>query len=289
MSPYLLYNGFWHPSDQPAISASNRAFRYGDALFESIRIHDGKLCFLTEHLSRLRNGMKLLKMVYPPALEEENLRPALEGFVRKNEIAGGARMRITVFREGEGQYTPTSNAVSFLVELSRLPNSQYTLNKAGLTVGVYDEQKKTINALSGIKSTNCLTYILAGIYKTEKGWDECLIVNDLGNLAESVSSNLFISFNGVLYTPALTQGCLPGIMREQVIKLAAENKIEVQECPMSPETLFRADEVFLTNAIQGVQWVGAFKGKRYFNKISAFFTEKLNGKVLSSRMDLQEK
>ncbi len=132
-----------------------------------------------------------------------------------------------------------------------------------------------------------MTYILAAQHKLAKGLDDCVLLNELGSIAECVSSNLFVGYNGVLYTPSLNQGIVPGIMRQQIIDLSREIGMEVQECPLSPQVLHRADEVFLTNSILGITWVGAYRSKRYFNKVSKKLVEELNKKI-SSKMDRLE-
>ncbi|MEM9024894.1 MAG: aminotransferase class IV [Bacteroidota bacterium] len=145
-----------------------------------------------------------------------------------------------------------------------------------------------MNKLSTLKSANALPYVLAGLYAREKKLDDCIMLNDLGTIAESVSSNLFIVLNRVLYTPSETQGCVCGVMRDQVIDLARKNRLEVQECPLNPQHLVRADEVFLTNAVSGIRWVQAFRSKRYYNDVGRLLQEALNKRVASLAMDLQE-
>ena len=229
--------------------------------------------------------MKLLEMSLN--LTCDNLLDEVDKLIDANNITEGARLRITVVRNPGGYYTPETNLSSFIIEAIHLPNNRYELNETGLTIDLYEKHRKTINELSSLKSTNCLTYILAGQYKKAKGFDDCVLLNELGSIAECVSSNLFVAYNGVLYTPSLNQGIIPGIIRQKIIEVCKEISMEVQECPLSPQVLHRADEVFLTSAISGVKWVGAYRGKRYFNKVSKILTEKLNEKA-SSKSGQQE-
>jgi branched-chain amino acid aminotransferase len=275
----INYNGNLIDESQPLFDINNRGFRYGDALFETIRISDGKPCFFQSHFDRLSGGMQLLEMRLN--LSAEQLLDEVNKLIASNNITQGARLRITVVRNAGGYYTPETNLSSFVIEAVPLDNNRYGLNENGLTIDLYEKHRKTINELSALKSTNCLTYILAGQYKEAKGYDDVVLLNELGSIAECVSSNLFVGYNGVLYTPSLNQGIVPGVMRQQIIELCREIGIEVQECPLSPQVLHRADEVFLTNAISGLKWVGAYRSKRYFNKVSKMLTEKLNGKVSS--------
>jgi len=161
--------------------------------------------------------------------------------------------------------------------------SGYELNNKGIKVDLYQKIKKPCNALSSIKSCNSLLYVLAGKYKTDNELEECVIINDRHNVCEFTSSNLFIVINGVLYTPAITEGCIQGVMRKVILDLAAKARIYVYETELKPNDLIRADEIFLTNAVQGIQWVGAYKAKRYFNKVSKTLIDALNQHVILER------
>jgi branched-chain amino acid aminotransferase len=121
-----------------------------------------------------------------------------------------------------------------------------------------------------------MIYVLAGIYKNQHALDEVLILNQHGFLCESISSNVFVVYDRKLYTPALIEGCIAGVMRQVVMRLAKENNIELVEAQINPDILNEADEVFLTNAAKGIQWVMGYNNKRYFNEVSRFLNEKLN-------------
>ena len=262
--------------DEPSILCTNRGFRYGDALFESIRMVNGKIQFLTEHLHRLKTGMQILKMEIPEKFDEEYFTHQILQLNEKNSITQDARIRLTIYRNDAGFYAPVTNEVSFVIESENIDAHGYLLNVKGLIIDVYMETKKALNTLSTIKSANCLVYILAAIYKNQQHLDECIILNEKGNIAEVVSSNIFAVKNGVLYTPPITEGCINGVMRQQIIKIARENKNAVYETSVALNVLLNSDEIFITNAISGIRWVGAYKGKRYFNNTSKLLLEKLN-------------
>lgn len=281
-------NGTLIEGETPVFSIKNRGFRYGDALFETIRIVNGKVCYIEKHINRLVDGMKVLKMNVPQNYTNQFFINEIQKLIVSNEIAGGGRIRITIYRDAEGYYTPETNDVSFVIEAVPLTENLYELNKDGYTIDLYEDEKLIINKLSSLKTNNCLTHVMAGIYKKEKKLDECVMVNELGSIAECISSNLFVGFNGVLYTPSLNQGIIPGVMRSVIMEIAKENRIEVQETTLNPQVLLRADEVFLTNAIVGIKWVGAYRSKRYFSKTSRMLVDLLNSKVSSLAKDLQE-
>jgi branched-chain amino acid aminotransferase len=273
---YLNFNGSILPSDHPIFEAHNRGFRYGDGLFESMRFLKGKLKFPEMHIDRIQKGMKLLKFDNYSLIDTWFIREKTEELIKRNKVGADARIRLTIFRDSGGFYTPDSNKFAYLLELHKLDDSQYVLNKKGLIIDVYDEVPKPVNILSNSKTSNALIYVLAGIYKNQNALDEVLILNQNGFLCESVSSNVFVVYDRKLYTPALNEGCIAGVMRQVVMRLAKENDIELVEAQINPDILNEADEVFLTNAARGIQWVMGYNHKRYFNEVSRFLNEKLN-------------
>lgn len=276
MDSHCIYNGHVISLYEPAISFSNRAFRYGDSLFESIRYTNGKIMFLADHVKRIKLSMTTLRMNVPAEFTTGNIEALIIHLLEQNNIKQDARIRLTVFRNEGGFYTPDTNDISFLIETEALETTGYQLNQKGLWVDVYAEIKKQINKISNIKTGSALLYVMAGITKTSLKLDDCLLVNDNGNIIESISSNIFVVKNGTLYTSPISDGCIDGVMRKQILDIAAQNKILTFEQTLTVHTLTNGDEVFLTNAIKGIQWVGQFKNKFYTNQKSVFFTEKLN-------------
>lgn len=282
MQPHINHNGNFILADAPVVTANNRSFRYGDALFESIRIANYNPQFLKEHLQRLFNGMNVLKMEMNPLFNEVFLEHAILELAQKNNVTSDGRVRMTVYRNDGGFYTPDNNKVSYILEVYPVETQGYVLNQKGLTVDLYTEFKKTQNALSSIKSANSAIYVMAGIHKTEAQLDECLLLNDKHHIIEAITSNIFAVKNGVLYTPPIADGCVDGVMRKKIIEIAKENKIAVYEISVMQNVLLGADELFLTNTINGIRWVVAYKQKRYFNNTSKKLVEKLNELVAAS-------
>lgn len=270
---FLNCNGQIHLIATPIFGADNRAFKYGDALFETIRMVGGQPLFLDLHMDRLQAGMELLQMIAPPTWTIHFWEQAIHDLSQKNKIIADARIKLTIFRKEGGMYTPHSNQVSFLLEVSPLDTVEYEFNSKGLMVDCFFDLPKLKGPLAAIKSANALPYILAGIYAKKNQLDDCLLVNEHGNLVEAVASNVYLVKNNTIYTPDLSEGCVAGVMR-RVIK----EKIGFMEQAIAPAALLEADEVFLSNAIKGVQWVGAYKTKRYFNRVSKELCSMLNGR-----------
>lgn len=268
---YVCFNGEFIIAGEPVFTARNRAFAYGDALFETIFCLGTTPRFLEQHIKRLQEGMKVMGMISMPQLNKELLREQIVKLLNKNRIFKGARVRLTVFREEGGLYTPASDNVSWIIESTALSHEKFELNASGLVIDIFDQVHKPVNALSNLKTTNALIYVLAGRYKRLQGLGECMILNQFGRVAETISSNIFIYRNEVIYTPPLTEGCIAGTMRTRVLELAAQAGYRTEEKPLFEKEIHEAEEVFITNAIQGIKWVGSYKERRYFN----FVTRKL--------------
>jgi branched-chain amino acid aminotransferase len=276
MTPvYINYNGEILPQDSQLLTVANRAFKYGDGLFESMRLMKGKLKFADLHAERLQKGMKALKIDGYSQTDSWFLKEKVEELARRNKVKHG-RLRLTVFRDSEGFYTPTQNKMGYCLELTPFDEPRYFLNERGLIMDVYTELLKPLNWLSNIKTCNSLTYVMAGIYKQQHRLDETFLLNQNGYLCEAGAANLFVWYQNHLYTPALSEGCVDGIMRQVVIKLAKDNNIPFTEAQINAEVLNQADEVFLTNATKGIQWVMGYGVKRYFNRVSKGLVDELN-------------
>lgn len=273
---HCIYNGHVISIYEPAVTFSNRAFRYGDALFESIRVANGKIMFLKDHIIRLKLGMTVLRMNLPGEFNTDSIDGLIKLLLVKNHLGRDARIRLTVFRNEGGFYTPDTNDISFLVEAEPMETEGYILNQKGLWVDIYTDIKKQVNKLSNLKTGSALFYVMAGLAKISMKLDDCLLVNENGTICEAISSNLFVVKNGAVYTAPVTEGCVDGIMRKQILRMAADNKILAFEMPLTINSLMNGDELFLTNAINGIRWVGQYKNKFYTNRMAAFFTEKLN-------------
>lgn len=279
MSYYILFNDEFYNADEAILKASNRGFKFGDGLFESMRMCNGKLMFAEQHADRLRAGMKALKMDGYALLDEYFLRQKTAELQKKNKLGANARFRLSIYRDGEGLYTPQINKIGYLLEAKPLETSTYELNQKGLIVDVYDEITKPLNKLANYKTSNALVYVMAGLFQKQNKLDEAMILNQQGFLCESTSSNVFVVYQNQIYTPALTEGCIAGVMRTVVLQLAKTHNFNLVEAQISPEILREAEEVFVTNASSGIRWVMGYGRKRYFNEIAKELSAKLNALV----------
>lgn len=274
---FICHNGEYYHSDKLTISYKNRAFSYGDGLFETIKAVNTEPLFFNDHFERLKKGMKILELKPPDFFISSYIKEKIIRLLNANKLFKGARVRLTVYRKHGGTYLPETNDSEFLIEATGLDSENYTLNNKGLVVDIFPNLFKPLSVLSNLKTINSLTFVMAGLYKQKNKLDDCIILNENKHVAESITSNVFLVKNQQLYTPCLSEGCIEGIMRKQIIKIAGQIKLKVFDNGfLVPEDLLLADEFFLTNAIKGIQWIGAFRQKRFFNKITIELLNKLN-------------
>lgn len=265
MQASFLHNQNFYPIGSNVFGIGNRSFKYGDGFFESARIINGRVPLYDRHFNRITKTAELLKMKLPSWITHQSLNSKINELINLNNISAGGRLRITFYRKNAGFYAPESNDIELIIEADALAEPEFKLSQKGLIVDLYSELRKPLNFLSNLKTNNCLIYVMAAIYAQEKNLDNVILINDNHNVAEAMNANLFIVSNGVIYTPPIKEGCLDGVMRAYVIDCANKLGIKVYENDIKPNDLIRADEVFITNASGGIQWVGAYKTKRYFN------------------------
>jgi aminodeoxychorismate lyase len=258
----INFNGSLFDDNERILTAQNRAFRYGDGLFESIRVFNGKMPFYNHHFERLLRGMKALKMNIPSYFNPHYIKNEISKTVEKQP---NSRVRLAIYREEGGFYTPATNNIDFLIESSPLPESKYLLNDLGLTIGVFKDYKLRQTPTSAFKTSNSLPYILAGIFAKENSFEDVLLLNTEGYVAEGISSNIFIVKENKLITPSLSTGCVGGTMRQIIFEIAKEQEIPCVESNITVQDVAEADEVFYTNAMQGIRWVENFEHKTYGN------------------------
>lgn len=273
---YVFHRGEYVNENQAMIAKDNRAFRFADGFFESMRVVNGKALFIENHFARIIDTAHALKMKPAENFNLDLLRNQVQGLLQRNRIDQGGRVRITFYRKSTGFYLPKLDDLGYYIEAESLLDNQFMLNPTGKLVDIFMDFKKDINKLSVYKTLNCQLYVMAALNARDKGLDESLIQNSKLSIIESTSSNIFIVSNGVLYTPSLEDGCVAGTMRMNIINIALENKIKVYECTLNPHNLLAADEMFLTNAVRGIEWVVGYRTKRYYNDMSKRMLNMLN-------------
>jgi len=264
----LNYNGELLNEKEALLSANNRAFKYGDGLFETIKTTKTKVIFWEDHYFRLMASMRMLRMKIPMSFTLEFLEQEILKTVATQNEASFYRVRLTVCRKDGGFYTPETNEIDFLIEATPLNHE----TKREYAVDVYKDFYNYSGLLSNVKTTNRMLNTLASIYAKENVLDNCVLINENKGVVEVANGNIFILIDKTVKTPSLTEGCIKGIIRKKVIDIIQKNpEYSIEETTISPFEIQKADEVFITNAIIGIQPVTQYK-KKSFN---TFFSEKI--------------
>jgi len=262
------------------ILTQNRAFLYGDGVFETVKIVNNKILFLEDHYFRLMASMRVVRMEIPMNFTMEYFEEQILKVVQENGFSVSARARITVFRNNGGLYLPQTNEVSFLIHTTSLENASYALNESHYEVDLYKDFYVSRQLLSSIKTTNKMINITGSIFASENGFENCILLNDAKNVVEALQGNLFMVVGKKLITPPISEGCLNGVMRRQILALAKKTEgIEVVEEIISPFDLQKADELFLTNVITGIQPITKYRKKEFTNNVAHLLVQKLNESI----------
>lgn len=275
----INFNGTLLDSDLQ-ITVSNRSFLYGDGVFETLKVVDNKILFFEDHYFRLLASMRIIRMQIPMSFTLEYLESQILTLANQLNIQNAARVRLTVFRNEGGFYSPTDNSVSFAIQAGALENKLYTPGKEAFEVDLYKDFVVSKQLLSTLKTNNKIIQITASIFAQENQLDACLLINEDKNVIEAANGNLFMLLDNQLITPPISEGCLNGIMRKQILRLAKEKEgIEVIEKEISPFDLQKADELFITNVIVGIQPITKYRKKGFETKLSDELLTKLNQSI----------
>jgi branched-chain amino acid aminotransferase len=256
---------------------NNRAFLYGDGVFETLKIVNNKILFFEDHYFRLMASMRILRMEIPMNFTMEFLENQILNLAQINQFENAARVRLTIFRNDGGYYLPNSNEISFLINIKPLENQIYKIANEPYEVELFKDFYITKHLLSTLKTTNKIINVTASIFAKENDYKNCLILNDAKNIVEAINGNLFMVVGKKLSTPPISEGCLNGIMRRQILALAKKiDGLEVVEEVISPFDLQKADELFITNIISCIQPISKYRKKDFTNLLANDLLNRLN-------------
>ncbi len=275
----INYNGEILASDTN-LSNDNRAFLYGDGIFETLKIVNNKILFFEDHYFRLMASMRIVRMQIPNNFTLEYIEEQILNTAKANNCSNSARIRFTVFRNEGGFYLPQTRTISFVIQSSPISEVKYFFSDASYEVDLYKDFFISKQLLSTLKTTNKMINITGSIFADENDLQNCILMNNDKNVVESLNGNLFMLLENKLITPSIDQGCLNGIMRKQILQIARKiETIEVFEGIISPFDLQKADELFITNSIVGIQPITKFRKKEYKTEISNELVTHLNALI----------
>ena len=273
-------NGTILEDSEAYLSVENRGFAYGDAVFETIKVNSKPL-FWEAHYFRLMASMRILRMEIPMHFTPEFLESQIMDLVDiQSEKAKSFRVKLTVFRATGGYYTPTSNAVKFTIALAPLDSDIYNSHTDSCEIELFKDYFIAPNLLSTLKTNNKAINVVGSIFAKENNYDNCLLLNTNKNIIEALNGNVFLVKDNVIKTPPLADGCLKGIIRDQLIEMISKSdNYDLIETSIAPFELQKADEIFITNVIQGIKPVTKFRKKTYNTEVAKKFQNKLNIKL----------
>ena len=261
----INFNGKLIVNTDLQLSNENRAFKYGDAIFETIRVFNKKVVFFEDHYFRLMASMRMLRMKIPMEFTLEFLQEEILKTVKTLPESENYRVRLTVFRKDGGLYTPKTNEIDYLVETSEFNYQEKSTYKIDLFKDFYNYS----GLLSTIKTSNRMLNTLSAVFADENDLDNCVLLNERKGIAEATNGNIFIVKDSVIKTPALSEGCIKGVIRKKVIEiLETHPDYTIEETSISPFELQKADEVFLTNAMVGIQSVSHYRKKTFISEVT---------------------
>lgn len=261
-----LFNGQWIDTPTGALPIDNRSFRYGAGLFETIRFVGESAPLWGKHMQRLLTSCLQLNWNLPALFTTERLREDVIRVIQKNKLKGSIRVRITA-SQGQGGLFDGDGKLSFLIEAWSLDPGRQIFNSNGWVIGLYEEARKSTDALSRLKSTSALIYVQAATQAKSAKWNDALTLNVHGNIADSCIANVFLVRDNKIVTTSADQGAVEGVMQSWLID-QLQSDFTIERRAIQPVELLEAEEVFLTNALFGIRWVGRYSDRLYTNQIS---------------------
>ncbi|MGB5420359.1 aminotransferase class IV [Algibacter sp.] len=263
------------------ISTQNRGYAYGDALFETIKVVSGKILFWEDHYFRLMASMRIMRMEIPMSFTMEFLEEEIQKTLTVNSLSKvTARVKLQVHRNEGGLYNPTTNEISYIISTNALSDPFYLLNDAFYEVDLFKDYYVSPSLLSTLKTNNKALNVVGSIYAKENHLNNCLLLNTNKQVVEALNGNVFLVKGNTIKTPPLADGCLKGVMRTQLISIIeALPEYELVEETISPFEIQKADEMFITNVITGIQPVSKYRKKEYGNEVAKLLLQKLNVKI----------
>ena len=274
-------NGTLYQDFEANIPTNNRGLDYGDSVFETIKFNNNKPVFWEAHYFRLMASMRILRMEIPMHFTPEFLENEIVNLVQSfpnNAIS--YRVKITVYIDSDGFYTPISNNVSYIISAQELSSDLYEINKGNYEIELFKDYLISPNLLSTLKTNNKAVNVVGSIFAKENNYNNCLLLNTDKSIIEALNGNIFLIKGNTVKTPPLADGCLKGILREKLIEIISKSPdFELSESSISPFELQKADELFITNVIQGIVPITKFRKKEFSADICSKLLVLLNTKL----------
>ncbi len=271
---YFCFNEKIFKTGKAIITADNRSFRFGDGFFETMRMINANIVLRDYHFERMFSSLELLSFKRPRYFTREYLLRQINDLSSKNKHTEAARVRLTIFRGDGGLYDQENDLPNYIVQTWPLSSETLKLNKKGLVTGIYTKAKKTSDAFSHIKTNNFLPYVMAALWAKENKLNDAFVLNNYDRIADASIANIFLVKDGKIKTPALSEGCINGVMRRYILASLKKENIPFEETMIYPEDIAEANEIFLTNSVQGIKWIRQCGNYQFGHELTAFLYNK---------------
>ena len=264
----VCFNGKLLSRDEPVLNADNKSYRYGDGLFETMKMVNGRIPLVHLHFERLFSGLKMLGYNLRSSITTGKVQEEILLLCKENNSEKLARVRLSVSR-GNGSINEDKDELQYLIEC--WPLVEATEKENGYVIEIFPDCRKSCDAFSNLKSANYLPYVMAARYAKQNKLDDCLVLNVHERVADSSIANIFIVKKEKLVTPPLSEGCINGVMRRYLIE-----EFKGDEIAVTIADLLNADEIFLSNAVHGLRCVRQFRNRKFVHPIASKIQEELH-------------
>tara|TARA_B100000900_G_scaffold175990_1_gene149313 strand:- start:1590 stop:2432 length:843 start_codon:yes stop_codon:yes gene_type:complete len=270
-------NGNIVKSSNANLFIENRGFTYGDSIFETIKVNNKPL-FWESHYFRLMSSMRILRMEIPMSFTPEFLENEIMTLIRSlNSKSRSYRVKFYVYRKYGGFYTPKSSKIEYMISATNLEHDLYYSDDSEYEIELFKDYLIAPNLLSSLKTNNKVLNVVGSIFAKENNYENCLLLNTNKNVIEALNGNVFLVKDKIIKTPPISDGCLKGVLRNEIIKIINQSEnYDIDESSISPFELQKADEIFITNVIQGINSVTKYRKKIYTSNLSKELIKKLN-------------
>lgn len=251
----VLFNGELAEAAQLTLALPNRGLAFGDGFFETLVFSNQELRLATDHATRMQQAAAALYLTLPaPLATPEALAATLGRLAEANQLLA-ARLRVQLWRSGGGRYTPLTDAAEWLATAEPFVLDDSPIGRADFA----RDTQSSYSPLSFCKGPQAWLYVRAAHERQQRGLDEIILCNNTGQVAEAGAAAIFWLKNNVLYTPALTSGCVAGVRRADVLRRVAALGLRCQEGLFPTHDLLAADAVFTANvaAVRAVRQIGS--------------------------------
>lgn len=259
----------------------NRGFTYGDAVFETIKVNVDRPIFWEAHYFRLMASMRILRMDIPMSFTPEFLESEIKSLVKAyGQSAPSYRVKLYVHRKPGGFYTPNSNEIEYAITIAELSSDLYAMSEDDYEVELFKDYLIAPNLLSTLKTNNKIVNVIGSIFAKENNYANCFLLNTNKHVIEALNGNLFLVQGNTIKTPPISDGCLKGIIRQNIIDIIkSDSDLTLEEVSISAFELQKSDEIFITNVICGIQPVTKYRKKQFNSTVTKSLLKNLNIKL----------